>query len=101
AFRLPRDDQASVLVDQLRWRRQSLRSARSRRRGSGTLPDTTHGIVAARVVRALSTMFGFASLAPSPSRLFVHATAGMFTFGLVLALPGTLFGTPAWTSAIG
>jgi FHS family L-fucose permease-like MFS transporter len=46
-------------------------------------------------------MFGFASLAPSPSWLFVHATAGMFTFGLVLALPGTLFGTPAWTSAVG
>jgi fucose permease len=46
-------------------------------------------------------MFGFALLAPSAGRLFVHATSGMFVFGLVLALPGTLFGTPTWTSAIG
>jgi len=46
-------------------------------------------------------MFGIPRLAPTPSRLFAHATADMFIFGLVLALPGTLFGTPAWTTAVG
>ena len=46
-------------------------------------------------------MSGLARLAPTPSRLFAHATAGQFIFGLVLALPGTLFGTPAWTTAVG
>lgn len=46
-------------------------------------------------------MPGLARLAPTSSRLFAHATAGQFIFGLVLALPGTLFGTPAWTSAVG
>ncbi len=46
-------------------------------------------------------MSGLARLAPTSSRLFAHATAGMFIFGLVLALPGTLFGTPAWTAEVG
>lgn len=46
-------------------------------------------------------MSGLARLAPTSSRLFAHATAGQFIFGLVLALPGTLFGTPAWTTSVG
>jgi MFS transporter, FHS family, glucose/mannose:H+ symporter len=46
-------------------------------------------------------MSGLVRLAPTSSRLFAHATAGQFIFGLVLALPGTLFGTPAWTTAVG
>ena len=46
-------------------------------------------------------MSGLARLAPTSSRLFAHATAGQFIFGLVLALPGTLFGTPAWTAEVG
>jgi fucose permease len=36
----------------------------------------------------------------SPALLFLHAAAGQFIFCLVLALPGTLFGMPAWTSAV-
>ena len=36
----------------------------------------------------------------SPALLFLHAVAGMFIFCLVLALPGTLFGMPSWTSAV-
>ena len=39
-------------------------------------------------------------LAASPALLFLHAVAGLFIFGLVLALPGTLFGMPSWTSAV-
>ena len=39
-------------------------------------------------------------LAASPALLFLHAVAGLFIFGLVLALPGTLFGIPSWTSAV-
>jgi FHS family L-fucose permease-like MFS transporter len=38
---------------------------------------------------------------PTPSRLFALAVAGQFIFGIVLALPGTLFGHPAWTAAVG
>jgi MFS family permease len=38
--------------------------------------------------------------AASPALLFLHAAAGLFIFGLVLALPGTLFGMPSWTSAV-
>ena len=37
---------------------------------------------------------------PSPLRLFLLAVAGQFFFGLVLALPGTLFGVPGWTGAL-
>jgi fucose permease len=40
-------------------------------------------------------------LAPTPRRLFLAAVAGQILFGIVLALPGTLFGVPAWTSALG
>lgn len=40
-------------------------------------------------------------LAVTPSRLFALAVAGQFLFGAVLALPGTLFGLPAWTAALG
>jgi MFS transporter, FHS family, L-fucose permease len=39
-------------------------------------------------------------LAASPALLFLHAVAGQFIFGLVLALPGTLFGIPSWTTAV-
>jgi fucose permease len=39
-------------------------------------------------------------LAASPALLFLHAVAGQFIFCLVLALPGTLFGMPSWTSAV-
>ncbi len=39
-------------------------------------------------------------LAPSPLRLFALAVAGQFIFGIVLALPGTLFGIPSWTGAL-
>ena len=46
-------------------------------------------------------MSGLGRLTPTSSRLFAHATAGQFIFGLVLALPGTLFGTPAWTTSVG
>ena len=65
------------------------------------LPDPAHRVVSPRVVRALRAMSGLARLAPTSSRLFAHATAGMFIFGLVLALPGTLFGMPAWTASVG
>ncbi len=37
-------------------------------------------------------------LAVTPFRLFLLAVAGQFLFGIVLALPGTLFGLPAWTA---
>ena len=40
-------------------------------------------------------------LAVTPFRLFLLAVAGQFLFGIVLALPGTLFGLPAWTLALG
>jgi fucose permease len=40
-------------------------------------------------------------LALTPLRLFGLAVAGQVLFGLVLALPGTLFGIPAWTTALG
>ena len=40
-------------------------------------------------------------LAVTPFRLFLLAVAGQFLFGIVLALPGTLFGLPAWTGALG
>ena len=40
-------------------------------------------------------------LAATPSRLFALAVAGQFLFGIVLALPGALFGLPAWTEALG
>jgi len=40
-------------------------------------------------------------LAVTPFRLFLLAVAGQFLFGIVLALPGTLFGLPAWTAALG
>jgi fucose permease len=39
-------------------------------------------------------------LAATPLRLFSLAVAGQFLFGIVLALPGTLFGLPRWTSAL-
>lgn len=39
-------------------------------------------------------------LAATPLRLFSLAAAGQFLFGIVLALPGTLFGLPRWTSAL-
>jgi fucose permease len=39
-------------------------------------------------------------LPASPTLLFLHAVAGLFIFGLVLALPGTLFGMPSWTSDV-
>ena len=39
-------------------------------------------------------------LAVTPLRLFLLAVAGQFLFGIVLALPGTLFGLPAWTGAL-
>ncbi len=37
----------------------------------------------------------------TPLRLFVLAVAGQFIFGIVLALPGTLFGLPGWTGTLG
>jgi hypothetical protein len=37
----------------------------------------------------------------TPRRLFVLAVAGQFIFGIVLALPGTLFGLPGWTGTLG
>ena len=40
-------------------------------------------------------------LSATPLRLFALAVAGQFLFGLVLALPGTLFGLPGWTLALG
>jgi macrolide resistance protein len=40
-------------------------------------------------------------LAATPLRLFSLAVAGQFLFGIVLALPGTLFGLPRWTSSLG
>ena len=40
-------------------------------------------------------------LAATPRHLFAAAVAGQFLFGIVLALPGTLFGLPAWTAALG
>jgi len=40
-------------------------------------------------------------LAVTPLRLFALAIAGQFLFGIVLALPGTLFGVPGWTTALG
>jgi len=40
-------------------------------------------------------------LAVTPLRLFALAVAGQFLFGIVLALPGTLFGLPGWTLALG
>ena len=40
-------------------------------------------------------------LAVTPLRLFLLAVAGQLLFGLVLALPGTLFGLPAWTGPLG
>ena len=40
-------------------------------------------------------------LAVTPFRLFLLAVAGQVLFGIVLALPGTLFGLPAWTGALG
>lgn len=40
-------------------------------------------------------------LAATPRHLFGLAVAGQFLFGVVLALPGTLFGLPRWTAALG
>jgi fucose permease len=40
-------------------------------------------------------------LAVTPLRLFLLAVAGQFLFGIVLALPGALFGLPAWTTPLG
>lgn len=40
-------------------------------------------------------------LAATPSRLLLVAIAGQFLFGIVLALPGTLFGIRDWTAALG
>ena len=40
-------------------------------------------------------------LAVTPLRLFLLAVAGQFLFGIVLALPGALFGLPAWTAPLG
>ena len=37
----------------------------------------------------------------TPFRLLLVAIAGQFLFGIVLALPGTLFGVPRWTTALG
>lgn len=37
----------------------------------------------------------------TPARLFSLAIAGQFLFGLVLGLPGSLFGLPLWTSVLG
>src|SRR4029453_18615031 len=98
---LPGDDQAPLLVDQLRRRRQPVRPARERGCRSRPLPDPAPRGVSPRIARALRAMSGLARLAPTSSRLFAPATAGQFIFGIVLALPGTLFGTPAWTTAVG
>ena len=62
----------------------------------GAIPDPADRVVSPRVVRALSPC----AVAASPALLFLHAVAGMFIFCLVLALPGTLFGMPSWTSAV-
>ena len=40
-------------------------------------------------------------LGATPFRLLLVAIAGQFLFGLVLALPGTLFGVAGWTTALG
>jgi fucose permease len=40
-------------------------------------------------------------VAATPPRRFALASAGQFLFGITLALPGTLFGLPAWTGGIG
>jgi ACS family D-galactonate transporter-like MFS transporter len=40
-------------------------------------------------------------VAATPFRLFALAVAGQFLFGIVLALPGTLFGLPRWTMPLG
>ena len=40
-------------------------------------------------------------LPATPRNLFIAAVAGQFLFGIVLALPGTLFGLPQWTGALG
>ena len=37
----------------------------------------------------------------TPFRLFILAVTGQFLFGIVLALPGTLFGLPRWTMPLG
>ena len=61
---------------------------------SRPLPDPAHRVVSPRIVRALRAMSGLARLAPTSSRLFAHATAGMFIFGLRAALPGTSSARP-------
>ena len=53
----PRHDQAPVLVDQLRRRRQPARAARALLARAGSLPDQAVGVVAARVVRPLTRSF--------------------------------------------
>jgi fucose permease len=45
--------------------------------------------------------FRVSPAAATPLRLFSLAVTGQFLFGIVLALPGTLFGLPRWTSALG
>lgn len=40
-------------------------------------------------------------LVATPVRLFILAVSGQFLFGIVLALPGTLFGLPRWTMPLG
>ena len=40
-------------------------------------------------------------VAATPFRLFGLAVSGQFLFGIVLALPGTLFGLPRWTTPLG
>jgi fucose permease len=40
-------------------------------------------------------------VAATPFRLFILAVTGQFLFGIVLALPGTLFGLPRWTMPLG
>lgn len=40
-------------------------------------------------------------VASSPIRLFALAVAGQFLFGVVLALPGTLFAIRGWTEVLG
>ena len=75
--RLPGHDQAPLLVDQLRRRRQPRRPARALRWPiPARYPDPAHRVVSPRVVRALRAMSGLARLAPTSSRLFAHATAG-------------------------
>ena len=46
-------------------------------------------------------MISLVLLHVTPLRLFLLAVGGQCIFGIVLALPGTLFGLSSWTSALG